>query len=244
MPYGQTGSTLSPQALAALAEFNAEKDGIERRFAELKAKVDEAMAKGSSHDSDMPVTMDHFMEDWNKSQFWYSDETAKLLAGELLKGATETDTIAILSAPSVLVAMKNLMSEYEPGRPKPKVVLLEYDQRFAVFPEFVAYDYRHPFKLPASLKGSVDRILCDPPFLEEDCQTKSAMTARWMAKSPGSTDGKVIVCTGERMKDLVAKVYKSFGVRSTTFEPAHANNLNNEFWCYANFSSEHWDWRN
>lgn len=69
------------------------------------------------------------------------------------------------------------------------------------------------------------------------------MTARWMAKSGGGSDSKIIVCTGERMKDLVGKVYKSFGVRSTTYEPAHAKNLNNEFWCYANFPSEHWDWR-
>lgn len=27
-------------------------------------------------------------------------------------------------------------------------------------------------KLPAELKGAFDRIICDPPFLSEDCQTK------------------------------------------------------------------------
>ncbi|ROT37902.1 hypothetical protein SODALDRAFT_360196 [Sodiomyces alkalinus F11] len=89
--------------------------------------------------------MEASMEGWNK-----------LLAGELLKGTTEKDTIAILSAPCVLVALKNLMSE---------------------------------------TRG-----------------TAGAMTTRWMANSSGSTDAKVI-------------------------------NLNNEFWSYANFTCEHWNWR-
>lgn len=51
--------------------------------------------------------------------------------------------------------------------------LLEYDVRFAVFgPESVAYDFANPLRLPAELKGKFDRIVCDPPFLSEDCQTK------------------------------------------------------------------------
>jgi hypothetical protein len=31
---------------------------------------------------------------------------------------------------------------------KPKIHLLEFDERFAVFPEFIHYDFRNPFKLP------------------------------------------------------------------------------------------------
>jgi hypothetical protein len=31
---------------------------------------------------------------------------------------------------------------------KPKIYLLEFDERFAVFPEFIHYDFRDPFKLP------------------------------------------------------------------------------------------------
>ena len=70
---------------------------------------------------------------------------------------------------------------------KPKLYLLEFDKRFSIFPEFVSYDFHSPLKLPrmcnnspsvwylqvlASLKGAVDHIICDPPFLSEDCQTK------------------------------------------------------------------------
>jgi tRNA1(Val) A37 N6-methylase TrmN6 len=55
---------------------------------------------------------------------------------------------------------------------RPQVKLLEYDERFAVFKEFVRYDFEKAIQLPAELKGSFDAIICDPPFLSQDCQTK------------------------------------------------------------------------
>lgn len=55
---------------------------------------------------------------------------------------------------------------------RPKINLLEFDERFGVFKEFVHYDFEHPTRLPSELKGTFDRIICDPPFLSEDCQTK------------------------------------------------------------------------
>ena len=76
---------------------------------------------------------------------------------------------------------------------RPRLFLLEFDKRFEVFPEFVFYDFQKPLKLPrewvsfsidkvngqanadgetASMKGTIDHIICDPPFLSEDCQTK------------------------------------------------------------------------
>jgi len=39
----------------------------------------------------------------------YSEETANLLATELLDGATADMTIGIVSAPSVFVALKNML---------------------------------------------------------------------------------------------------------------------------------------
>ena len=59
---------------------------------------------------------------------------------------------------------------------RPHITLLEYDDRFGVFKEFVKYDFQHAIKLPAELKGSFDRIIVDPPFLSEDCQTKGEHT--------------------------------------------------------------------
>lgn len=133
-----------------------------------------------------------------------------------------------------------------------------------------------------NLKGAVTRIICDPPFLSEDCQTKgklylhgrpceptcshklrplltsdisrvetAAMTVRWLAKpspapsssSSSSAPNRLIVCTGERMEELVTRLYKPFGVRTTTYEPVHAQGLSNEFYCYASFECGEWRWK-
>lgn len=83
-------------------------------------------------------------------------------------------------------------------------------------------------------------MICDPPFLSDDCQTKFALTVRWMAKP--AADVRIIVSTGERMENLVTKLYRSFGVKTTDYEPTNAG-LKNEFFCYANFDSDEWNWR-
>ncbi|KAL8702976.1 MAG: hypothetical protein Q9201_003837 [Fulgogasparrea decipioides] len=148
------------------------------------------------------------------------------------------------------------MSKYE----IPKVKLFEFDMRFQIFPEFVYYDFAKPTtiirttrlnftaswkltSIAACEKGSYDRILCDPPFLSTDCQTKVAITVRWLSKisSNGTQEQgpRIIVCTGERMEELVYKLYH--GIKTTEFRPKHAKDrLSNDFRCYANFESELW----
>ena len=134
----------------------------------------------------------------------------------------------------------------------PKIYLLEFDERFGVFPEFVFYDFKNPFKLPGELKGAIDHVVVDPPFLSEDCQTKAAMTVRWLSKSWGKVEnmtdasptGKVIVCTGERMEPLIHKLYKPQGIHTTTFLPQHSKGLSNEFYCYSNFECDDWKFKN
>jgi hypothetical protein len=55
------------------------------------------------------LSMDAFTEDWNASQFWYNDETAMVLARQLLEGATDDTRIAVVSAPSAFIQLKNLL---------------------------------------------------------------------------------------------------------------------------------------
>ncbi|KAL2024763.1 hypothetical protein VTK56DRAFT_5584 [Thermocarpiscus australiensis] len=252
---GDEELTLSSSTLNALKEFYAERDARAEQFAKLKAQAEEQHAAASQ-----PLSMDAFTEDWNESQFWYSDETASLLARQLLDGATAETTIGVVSAPSVFVALKNILNAASPDAPRPKLLLLEHDNRFSVFPEFVFYDFAQPLKLPPHLKGSCDRIICDPPFLSEDCQTKAALTVRWLSKSkptpPSATQStddatgpdpeqqpKLIVCTGERMEGVVTRLYRAYGLQTTDYEPAHARGLSNEFYCYANFECASWRWR-
>lgn len=59
---------------------------------------------------------------------------------------------------------------------RPQIKLLEFDERFSVFKEFVPYDFEKTFKLPPELKGTFDAIICDPPFLSQDCQTKGKIS--------------------------------------------------------------------
>lgn len=64
------------------------------------------------------------------------------------------------------------------------------------------------------------------------------MSMRWMLKSTGTP--RVLIATGERMQPLILRLYKSFGVETTTFIPDHARELGNDFRCYANFKSPKW----
>jgi len=65
------------------------------------------------------------------SQFWYTDETAHVLAEQLLRDSSTTTCIAVVSAPSVFIAIRNILHD-ESSRARPTVKLLEYDRRFKV----------------------------------------------------------------------------------------------------------------
>lgn len=234
-------SKLPSDTLAALAEFHAERDAKAKQFEDLKTKAENDFANGTGK-----LSMDLFGEDWNASQFWYTDGTARLLARQLLKDATETSAIAVVSAPSVYVALRNILAEEE-ASVRPQLCLLEFDRRFEVVgADFEFFDFKQPLRLPAELKGKFDRIIADPPFLNDDCQTKTALTVRYLAKEWSSDSDlglRFISCTGERMASTIHRLYARVGAKTTTFEPEHSNGLSNEFRCYANFECEDWKWR-
>jgi len=102
--------------------------------------------------------------------------------------------------------------------PPNPVRLLEYDQRFHIYgADFIRYDYRHPLDLPDSLThGTAKVVLVDPPFLSEECFSKSAETVRRLA-APGA---RIVACTGTLMPWLelanrkVAKQYRHLKRRS------------------------------
>jgi hypothetical protein len=139
---------LSPATLLALQQFMGQKDTEEKKFAELKK---------SSELNFETLKMQDFAEDWNLSQFWYSNDTAD----DLAKMASTSKRIACIACPSTFLALKRAGT-------KANVTLFEYDPRFEVFgSDFHMYDFNAPLKLDESLLASFDTIYADPPFLSE-----------------------------------------------------------------------------
>lgn len=220
--------TLSSHALAALREFAQEE---EQRIAEFNRLSQEA----EKREEPIPITV--FKEDWQLSQFWCSEETAAVLGHALLEGADENTVIVVASAPSVYAAIKKFPPEQVPTA---HIYLLEYDRRFEVLAgkdHFFFYDYKEPDEIPESLRNKCDRILIDPPFLQERCQSLTAQCARNLLRNDEGQNNRIILSTGERMREVCLKLYPE--IRITDFIPQHPG-LSNEFRCYANFECSQW----
>ncbi|GMR40595.1 hypothetical protein PMAYCL1PPCAC_10790, partial [Pristionchus mayeri] len=170
-------------------------------------------------------------EDWQLSQFWYSEETAVRLCEEIAAVCAdlpeEVANVALLSTPTLLPYFKKLEG-FRSGRLRVK--LFENDVRFGTIhpDEFVEYDYKAPLNVPSFLHAHFDFIVADPPFLAEECQKKFAETIRLIGKPAAN----VLVCTGATMEEMMGA---ELGARRTSFSPAHANNLSNDFASYANY---------
>lgn len=71
------------------------------------------------------------------------------------------------------------------------VKLFEYDKRFSVYgSDYVFYDYNEPMKINEELLNNFDLVVVDPPFLSEECLTKSLQTTKSLTKK------HIILCTG------------------------------------------------
>lgn len=231
---------LSADTLAALQEFKQEEKQRLEKFASLYEQSEKTF-----EDQKEALSIDAFQEDWQLSQFWYADDTARVLGQALLEGADEDTVIVIASAPSVYAAIKKFPESEIPTK---HIYLLEYDKRFELLAgkeHFYFYDYNKPDEVPEKLKKKCHRILIDPPFLEEECQTKSSQAAknllsddRTKLTKSGDLRYKLISSTGERMRDVMKKTYPDTFM--TSFLPQHKNGLSNEFRCYATFECSHW----
>ncbi|XP_067010570.2 EEF1A lysine methyltransferase 1 [Anabrus simplex] len=198
---------LSAETLAALKEF------YDQKFEK------EEMLKAALENSESIDDLE-FDEDWQLSQFWYDDNTALALAKEAARAAGDTGSVALISCPTLFNKLKKLAPDLQ-------VTLFEYDRRFAVFGEdFILYDYRMPLDIPRCLAGSYSVVIADPPFLSEECLSKTAITVKYLAKD------KIILCSGAVMEDLAKRL---LDVRKCLFRPQHKNNLANEFLCFANY---------
>ncbi|XP_033843487.1 EEF1A lysine methyltransferase 1 [Periophthalmus magnuspinnatus] len=203
--------TLSAHTLAALQEFYAETLALQ---------------------SPNPEPAQQFVvgaleEDWGLSQFWYSEDTARQLAEELVQEVGPGGRIACVSAPSVYQKLKQGVVA---GSEDVSVLLLEYDRRFSSYgDDFIFYDYHQPLAFPAHIQPhSFDVVLADPPYLSHECLSKVAQTVHYLGK------GKVLLCTGAVMQNTAKEL---LDVDICDFLPQHHRNLSNDFRCYTNYPS-------
>lgn len=199
---------LSASTFAALQEFYQEQEAREIR----ETSANELAQNGNIV----------FNEDWQLSQFWYDESTIKDLVDLTLDTVGENAKIALISCPTLYKTMKDKAGL------NAEITLFEYDQRFAVYgTDFTLYDYKSPLNIPRDKSSYYDIVIADPPFLSEECLTKTAVTIKFLTK------GNIILCTGATMADLAERL---LDLKKTKFEPKHKNNLANEFWCFANFN--------
>ncbi|CAG4956968.1 unnamed protein product [Colias eurytheme] len=201
--------TLSAETFAALQEFYAEQDKRQEILNKLEAdkKLNENII---------------FEENWQLSQFWYNEATIQALVKVIEKSVPKGGKVALISCPTLFVPAKRHIGDTI------TISLLEYDRRFEVHaPDYIFYDYNTPDKLPPGLEHSFDLVVADPPFLSEECITKTSETIKLLAKD------KIVVCTGAIMQEHVEKL---LNLKLCQFRPEHRNNLANEFSCYANFN--------
>ncbi|KAI9203604.1 putative N6-adenine methyltransferase-domain-containing protein [Polychytrium aggregatum] len=221
--------TLSSDAMSALTQFLSEKKEQEAAFECLREAAHQSADQMAAQAR--ILDMSAFKEDWQLSQFWYSEETAAALAKEAIEQTDDGAWIACVSSPTAFVALKNIDVGHR------KIFVLEYDQRFAVFQsEFVFFDYNNPTDLDEKagtrpLKGRFDFIIADPPFLSDECWSKTSETCRWLAKPEGC---KYLVCTGAVMQ---AQIRRELDCQITDFEPKHKGGLSNEFRSFINYES-------
>ncbi|MCL4123738.1 UNVERIFIED_CONTAM: hypothetical protein GTU68_029563 [Idotea baltica] len=197
---------LSMDTMKALLEFYKEQEDRESKRKEI--------AEGNIPDS--------FDENWNMSQFWYTEETSEALAKECLRVLKDEEEIATVSCPTLYRSLRKLDE-------KVSKKVFEYDTRFAVYKEdFVFYDFKSPLDIPKDLRERFSVVVADPPYLNEDCLAKTAITIRFIAKP----NAKIILCTGAVMEEMAGKLLK---LRKCSFPIKHHKALSNPFYCYANY---------
>ena len=229
--------SLRADSLAALASFLAE------RAAAVAASVREAEDTGAT----LLTT-----EDWELSQFWYDESTARFLAAEVSRCAAEALSVEVsacgsvttgddVSAPPIIAAFVSSPSAFKAfraagGAPGVRGVLLEFDARFGVFGEdFVHFDYNTPENLRIDapfLTDSVDVFLIDPPFLNAECLTGFAAALLLMGRKGGASP-RILLASGAVM---LRPARKLLGLRPTRTAIKHAaGRLSNPFALFSNY---------
>lgn len=164
---------------------------------------------------------DPFAANFGLSQFWYTEETAAVVAQEAIQLA-DGGAIACVACPSLF---RHIRKHY----PDVSAHLFEIDTRFEVLGDFSLYDYNEPLAVPPHLQHHFSVVVADPPYLAEECLSKTATTMRLLTKQP-KEDLRFLLLTGAVMEHDALEL---LSMRPTGFLPEHSHKLGNDFLLYA-----------
>ncbi|KAI8834875.1 putative N6-adenine methyltransferase-domain-containing protein [Chytridium lagenaria] len=216
---------LSADTLAILQSFLTEKQEVEEKFEKLRSAV-HIEADAAAERAKQELDVKDFGEDWQLSPI-----LANKLAKEALDATADGGSIACVSSPSVFIKLMKMDLKSR----NINAYVLEFDRRFEVYgSHFLFFDFNQP---PSHLshESFFDTLVVDPPFLSDECWTKTSEAVRWLAKSVGEgmewkTKSKIIVCTGMVMEK---KIEAELGCKVTAFKPRHrGERLRNDFGCF------------
>ncbi|KAF9042156.1 putative N6-adenine methyltransferase-domain-containing protein [Panaeolus papilionaceus] len=165
-----------------------------------------------------------FGEQWQLSQFWYSDAFSERLAKALNKLCDPSTKIAFMCCPTAFVGFQHFHNH-------PNAVLMEYDERFSVLSptQFVRYDLNEPDVFPESLRESFDIVVADPPYLNEKTNVKLKKTVDQIIKP---STGKLVILSSTMVEKILHSLYDGSPIgrlRRTAMQVEHANQLGNDF---------------
>ena len=169
-------------------------------------------------------------EDWELSQFWYDKPTGDRVI-EYIKdyvNSIENCKVGCLSTPSLYrVYLRN-----KEKVPNAEFVLFEYDTRFQMQGiNFEFYDYNKPLMIKEKHEKQFHLLLCDPPFLSDECSEKVAKSIQFLRNEEHFV---LIYLTGELAEPYITKYHPS--IKLTDIQINHERNLENSFGL---FSTEH-----
>ncbi|KAG6910641.1 hypothetical protein DXG01_009151 [Tephrocybe rancida] len=227
---------LASDTLALLDSFLSSKAEEEKRFQDLAeqaaARVASLALNAHVEEPDPPMmSVDEyrlaFGEDWQLSQFWYSTPYAIRLAKSVRTLCTPTSKVAFVCCPTGFVAFQHT-------NPLEGARLLEFDKRFNVLApsKVIHYDLDEPDVFPDDLRGDVDVVIVDPPFLQESTNRKLIQTIRQILHP---TRGKLVLITSASIeKTILQRLYYEPPIgplRLTSLDP-ELGRLANEFACW------------
>ena len=181
---------LSPETLAALMEFYEEKNII--------AKEDD---------------YEKIDEDWELSQFWYTNETADNIINLIGNYAEKNKklNIALLCTPSLYKAYLRNKNKFE----NLNVALFEFDKRFSIFgDDFNFYDLNKPLEIDKIHHKKYDIIVTDPPFLNDETIHKISETMRLVSNEKGLK----IFITGIQVEESIIKEFPELKLTNIKIE--------------------------